>query len=92
MNPDEEPSSTPAEILAGVRAFTESRPFTPFQIETVSGAIFPVPTAEHLALPPAGHTIVVFADNGQISAVLHAGQISHLGHVPPSPRKRKKAA
>jgi len=92
MNPEDEPSEAPKtkdEIFASVRAMRDNAPFEPFEIVTVAGRSYPIPTPDHLDVPAFGRTVVVLGDLG-IVALLHASQISDLVRI--NPRKRKKTA
>jgi hypothetical protein len=51
-------------MIAEIRRLLAGRPFVPFSIYPADGAELHVPTVDHAAVSPGGHTIVVFFDDG----------------------------
>ena len=51
-------------MLGELRKLIAARPFLPFTIYTAGGAVLSVPTADHIAVAPAGARVVVFDDDG----------------------------
>jgi hypothetical protein len=52
-----------------VRKLLEAQPFVPFTIHLADGGQLRVPTVDHVAVPPAGGRIFVFADDDSYSVV-----------------------
>lgn len=66
-------------MIADIRKHLAVAPFSPFAIRTADGQEYPVPTLDHIYLPPGGQRVVVSDDQG-IVAVLPALLISGLIH------------
>ena len=65
-------------MTADIRKLVAAMPFVPFTIHTADGGVFHVPTADHIAVPPAGGRIFVFsdADDYQILSPLLVARLS----------------
>ena len=50
-------------MIAEIRKMIAAQPFVPFTIHSADGAELPVPTVDHVAVPPAGGRVFVFGDN-----------------------------
>ena len=70
-------------MIGDIRRHLGVAPFEPFRIRTADGREYPVPTIDHIYLPP-GATRVVVADDEGIVVVLPALLISGLLHLPSS--------
>jgi hypothetical protein len=68
-------------MIGDIRRHLSVAPFVPFAIRTADGREYPVPTIDHIYLPPGG-TRVVVADNEGITVVLPALLISGLVQGP----------
>ncbi len=66
-------------MIGDLRRHLAIAPFAPFRIRTADGREYPVPTVDHIYLPP-GATRVVVADDEGVVAVLPALLISGLLH------------
>ena len=64
-------------MTADIRKLVLSVPFVPFTIHLVDGGQLRVPTVDHIAVPPAGGRIFVFADDERYD-VLSALLISRI--------------
>jgi hypothetical protein len=64
-------------MIADIRKHLEIVPFTPFALRTAGGREYPVPTIDHVYLPP-GNSRVVVSDNDGITVALPALLISGL--------------
>jgi hypothetical protein len=60
-------------MTADIRRQMEQIPFEPFTIRMSDGHEYPVPTTDHIYLPPGGTRIVVSDDEGAVAVlpVLH---------------------
>jgi hypothetical protein len=67
-------------MTGDIRKHLEIAPFVPFSIRTADGREYPVPTIDHIYLPPAGGRVVISDDEG-IVVVLPGLMISGLVHV-----------
>ena len=70
-------------MVADIRKHIEAVPFVPFAIRVADGREYPVPTIDHVYLPPGGSRVIVADDEG-ITVVLPALLISGLVHWPPT--------
>ena len=64
-------------MIGDIRDRLKITPFTPFRIRTADGNEYPVPTLDHIYLPPKGTRVVVSDDEGSM-AILPALLISGL--------------
>jgi hypothetical protein len=60
-----------------IRKHLEITPFVPFAVRTADGREYPVPTVDHIYLPPTGGRVVI-SDNDGIVVVLPGLYISGL--------------
>ena len=67
-----------------IRKHLEIAPFIPFSIRTADGREYPVPTIDHIYLPPKGGRVVISDDEGQV-VVLPGLLISGLVHASAPP-------
>ena len=67
-------------MIEDIRRRLGSRPFVPFSVRTADGDEYPVPTIDHVWLPPGGRRVVISDDSG-ITVVLPALMISGLVHA-----------
>jgi hypothetical protein len=67
-------------MIADIRKHLALSPFIPFSLRTADGRKYPVPTSDHIYLPPAGQRVVVSDDQGLV-VVLPALMISGLVHA-----------
>ena len=74
-----------SDVISDIRRHLENVPFVPFRIRTADGREYPVPTIDHIYLPPAGGRVVVSDDEG-IVIVLPALLISGLMQTPAGSR------
>jgi hypothetical protein len=72
-------------MIGDIRKHLQSSPFEAFIVRTADGHEYPVPSAEHIYLPPGGHRVVISDDKG-IVVVLPALLISGLIHGGGLPR------
>lgn len=63
-----------------IRKHLEIAPFVPFSIRTADGREYPVPTIDHIYLPPKGGRVVISDDKGKV-VVLPGLLISGLDHT-----------
>ncbi len=68
-------------MIGDIRRHLELTPFAPFSVRTADGREYPVPTIDHIWLPPAGNRVAISDDQGAI-VVLPALMISGLVHAP----------
>ena len=68
-------------MIGDIRKHLAITPFEPFRVRTADGREYPVPTVDHIWLPPGGTRVAVADDEG-IVAVLPALLISGLLHEP----------
>lgn len=67
-------------MTGDIRKHLEITPFVPFSVRTADGREYPVPTIDHIYLPPIGGRVIISDDEGVvsvlpgllISGVLHA--------------------
>jgi hypothetical protein len=64
-------------MTADIRKLVHAAPFVPFTIHLADGGQLRVPTVDHIAVPPAGGRIFVFADDEGYT-VLSALMISRV--------------
>jgi len=68
-------------MIADIRRLLEQTPFVPFSVRTAGGREYPVPTSDHIWLPPGGRRVAISDDQGlvvwlpslMISGLVHAG-------------------
>ncbi|MEO6872653.1 MAG: hypothetical protein ABI233_10585 [Chthoniobacterales bacterium] len=68
-------------MIADIRKRLERLPFSSFSIRTSDGHEYPVPTLDHIYLPPGGHRVIV-SDDSSIVAILTPLHISGLVERP----------
>ena len=56
-------------MTADIRKLIESQPFVPFTIHLADGGELKVPTVDHVAVPPAGRRVFVFADDDSYDVI-----------------------
>ena len=56
-------------MLSKIKERLETTPFRPFALRTVDGREYPVPTIDHIYLPPGSRDIIVTDDRG-VTALL----------------------
>jgi hypothetical protein len=64
-------------VITDIHKHLEKVPFVPFHIRMADGREYPVPTIDHVYLPPAGGSAVVADDEGVV-IVLPAVHMSGL--------------
>jgi hypothetical protein len=64
-------------VIGELRKHLGIVPFRPFRIRTADGQEYPVPTVDHIYLPP-GKPLVIVADDEGYVAILSALLISRL--------------
>ena len=69
-------------MIGDIRKHLEITPFVPFSVRLADGREYPVPTIDHIYLPPTGARVVISDDQG-IVVVLPALLISGLVHQSP---------
>ena len=74
-------------MIADIRKHMDVSPFVPFRIRTTDGQEYPVPTIDHIYLPPGSSRVVVSDDEG-IVAVLPSLHISGLLQMPDNPARK----
>jgi hypothetical protein len=67
-------------MIGDIRKHLEITPFVPFSVRTADGQEYPVPTIDHIYLPPRGTRVVISDDKG-IVVVLPGLLISGLVHA-----------
>jgi hypothetical protein len=67
-------------MIEDIRKRLALTPFVPFSVRTADGHEYPVPTLDHIYLPPGGRRVVISDDRG-ITVVLPALMISGLVHA-----------
>ena len=72
-------------MIGDIRKHLEISPFVPFRVRTADGHEYPVPTLDHIYLPP-GSGRVVISDDAGIVVVLPALLISGLLHTEAVPQ------
>ena len=76
-------------MIADIRKHLEIVPFTPFTVRTADGREYPVPTIDHVYLPPGSSRVVVSDDQG-ITVALPALLISGLVQGPANGKQKPK--
>ena len=51
-------------MLSEIRKLLEVTPFRPFAVRIVDGHEYPVPTVDHIYLPPGARSVIVSDDQG----------------------------
>jgi hypothetical protein len=64
-------------VIGDIRERLSITPFRPFRIRLADGHEYPVPTIDHIYLPPGGGRVVVTTDEG-IVVVLPATLVSGI--------------
>lgn len=64
-------------MIGDIRRHLEKAPFVPFTIRTADGHEYPVPTRDHVYIPPGPGRVIVSDDEG-ISAILPGLTITGL--------------
>ena len=77
-------------MIGDIRKHLETAPFRPFRIRMADDREYPVPTIDHIYLPPGASRVVVTDDEGLIS-LLPALLISGLLHSPESADRKPSA-
>ncbi|MFN2508985.1 MAG: hypothetical protein ABR589_09455 [Chthoniobacterales bacterium] len=67
-------------MVGDIKKHLELTPFVPFRVRTADGHEYPVPTVDHVWLPPGGGRVAVSDDNGYI-VVIPALLISGIIHA-----------
>jgi hypothetical protein len=65
----------------------EETTFVPFSVRSTDGREYPVPTIDHICLPPAGGRVIISDDEGMV-VVLPGLHISALVHSPKQDGKK----
>ena len=68
-------------MTGDIRKHLVVTPFVPFAVCTADGGEYPVPTIDHIYLPPTGGRVVISDDEGVVT-VLPGLLISGLVHAP----------
>ena len=71
-------------MIGDIRKHLEITPFVPFSVRLADGGEYPVPTIDHIYLPPTGGRVVISDDQG-IVVVLPGLLISGLVHASGAP-------
>ena len=69
-------------MVGDIRKHLEITPFIPFAVRTADGREYPVPTIDHIYLPPGAGRIVI-SDNDGIVVVIPGLLVSGLVHLAP---------
>jgi len=72
-------------MTGDIRKRLQITPFVPFSVRTSDGGEYPVPTIDHIYLPPPGGRVVISDDQGvvvvlpglMITGLVHANGNSH---------------
>jgi hypothetical protein len=64
-------------MTGDIRKHLQMTPFVPFSVRASDGREYPVPTIDHIYLPPAGGRVVISDDHGVV-VVLPGLMISGL--------------
>ena len=72
-------------MIGDIRKHLGISPFVPFSVRTADGHGYPVPTLDHIYLPPGNKRVVVSDDDG-IVIVLPALLISGLLYTEATPQ------
>ena len=67
-------------MTGDIRKHLEVTPFVPFIVRTSDGREYPVPTIDHIYLPPSGGRVVISDDAGVV-VVLPGLRITGLVHT-----------
>jgi hypothetical protein len=67
-------------MTGDIRKHLEVTPFVPFIVRTSDGHEYPVPTIDHIYLPPSGSRVVISDDAGVV-VVLPGLMITRLVHT-----------
>ena len=67
-------------MTGDIRKHLQISPFVPFSVRTADGREYPVPTVDHIYLPPSGGRVVISDDKG-IVVVLPGLIIRGLVHA-----------
>jgi hypothetical protein len=51
-------------MIDDIRKYLEVTPFIPFSVRLANGCEYPVPTTNHIYLPPAGGRVIISDDQG----------------------------
>jgi len=73
-------------MIADIRHHLEITPFVPFAIRMADGREYPVPTIDHIWLPPRGGRVMVEMDDGgavTLPALLISGLVRVSGAEKP---------
>ena len=66
-------------MVGDIRKHLEITPFIPFVVRTADGREYPVPTIDHIYLPPGAGRIVI-SDNDGVVVVIPGLLVSGLVH------------
>lgn len=66
-------------MTGDIRKHLQITPFIPFSVRTSDGREYPVPTTDHIYLPPSGGRVVI-SDNQGVVVVLPGLMITGLVH------------
>ena len=75
-------------MVGDIRKHLEISPFIPFRVRTADGREYPVPTLDHIYLPPGGGRVVISDDAGIVvvlPALLLSGLLYAEDAVQPTP-------
>ena len=67
-------------MTGDIRKHLQITPFVPFSVRTSDGRKYPVPTIDHIYLPPSGGRVVISDDRGVV-AVLPGLMITGLARA-----------
>jgi hypothetical protein len=67
-------------MTGDIRKHLEVTPFVPFIVRTSDGREYPVPTVDHVYLPPSGGPVVI-SDEAGVVVVLPGLMITALVHT-----------
>lgn len=56
-------------MIGDIRRHLDITPFVPFAVRTADGREYPVPTIDHIYLPPGAGRVVISDDQGYIAAL-----------------------
>jgi len=56
-------------MISDIRQLISHEPFVPFTIHLADGGELRVPTVDHVAIPPAGRRVFVFADDDSYNVI-----------------------
>ncbi len=68
-------------MIGDIRRHLELTPFVPFSVRTADGREYPVPSIDHIYLPPTGRRVVISDEQGVV-VILPALMIRGLVHAP----------